>query len=35
MDRGAWQAIVYGVTKGWRGLRTEHTKIQKAIELET
>ena len=35
IDRGAWRAIVCGVTKGRRGLRIEHTHIQKATELET
>ena len=24
MDRGAWQAIVHGVAKGWRRLSDEH-----------
>ena len=25
MERGAWWAIVHGVTKSWTGLRTKHT----------
>ena len=27
MDRGAWQAMVHGVTKSWTQLSNEHTRI--------
>ena len=28
MDRGAWQAIVHGVTKNWTGLSNFHFHFQ-------
>ena len=33
MDRGAWQAMVNGVTKNWTQLRT-HTQVESPCRLD-
>ena len=35
MDRGAWQAVVHGVTKNWTRLSTAQHSTKEAITLKT